>query len=218
MTKTLAFCSLKGGTGKTTLSYNILERAVNIGLKSAVVDFDPRQGSLELLEIRQKRGRSLWDGAAAEINAAGADELERLLATNDYDLVVCDLPGSENIAMLRVLRQADLIVSPVGVGALDTVGGRDLADNLETGGLKATFIANHLPAHRTWEERFHQDLTAMGLEPCPVILRQRSAYFRSVEDGYSVCEWSRTSAAAREVNNLWRWVAKQLELPSGEMV
>lgn len=171
-----------------------------------------------MLEIRQTLGRPRWDGAAAQVNAVGADELERFRAATDYDLVVCDLPSSENITMLRVLRQADLILSPVGAGLVDTVAGRDLARNLETGGLKATFIANSLPTHAAWEETVHQDLAAMGLETCPVSLRRRSAYIRSILDGYGVCEWSRHSPAAREVNDLWRWIAQRLKLPSGQLV
>lgn len=217
--KVLAFCSRKGGTGKTTLSYNTLERAGAAGLKVAVVDFDPQRGSLRLLQLRRDGGLGrMWDGCQALVNAEGADELQRLREQEAYDLMVCDLPGSDSVALLRVLRQADLVASPVGPAFMDLVSGRDLAADLEVGGLSAWFVGNSLPPHSSWERDFRDDLASMGLAGCPVALRRRAVFMRSVMRGLGVCELEPRSEAAREVDDLWRWLAGQLELPAGAPV
>lgn len=218
MTKTVAFCSLKGGTGKTTLSYNLLERALSVGLRCAVVDFDPQRGALELLRLREQYNEDggLWSGWSAQVNAAGASELAAARASGDYDLLICDLPGSDSMALLRVLREVDLVLSPVGGSFLDLASGRELSEYLEAGGLSACFIGNNLPPYAVWETDFRRDLDSMGLTGGPVALRRRTAYMRSVLDGQGVCEWERRQPAAREVIELWHWLAGELDLPAGE--
>ena len=56
----IALCSLKGGTGKTTLSYNLCERGVSAGLEVRLVDFDPQEGSLGFAYLRGRAAGRLW--------------------------------------------------------------------------------------------------------------------------------------------------------------
>ena len=211
--KVLAFCSRKGGTGKTTLSYNTLERAAASGLKTAVVDFDPQRGSLNLLRLRSEAKRlPTWAGFGALVTAEGADQLHALREQGEHDLLVCDLPGFDSVALLRALREADLVVSPVGPAFMDLVSGRDLANDMAVGGVQAWFVGNNLPPYRAWEQGFQEDLSSMDLARCPVTLRRRALFMRSVLEGAGVCEAAPGSAAAREVDALWRWLAEKLEL------
>ena len=56
----------------------------------------------------------------------------------------------------------------------------------------------------------------MGLARSPVTLRRRALFMRSVLEGAGVCEAAPGSAAAREVEELWRWLAEKPELPIPE--
>ena len=40
----VAMCSMKGGTGKTTIGFNLSERAFSSGLDVVLLDFDPPGG------------------------------------------------------------------------------------------------------------------------------------------------------------------------------
>ena len=50
---TIAFASWKGGTGKTTLAFNITELANAAGVRTLLCDFDPQATALRQHQLRQ---------------------------------------------------------------------------------------------------------------------------------------------------------------------
>ncbi len=56
----VAMCSMKGGTGKTTIAFNLAERAFAGGLRVLHLDFDPQEGSIGIADLREKSGRVCW--------------------------------------------------------------------------------------------------------------------------------------------------------------
>ena len=48
----VALCSMKGGTGKTTLAFNLAERGHSFGWRVALVDLDPQEGAFGLADLR----------------------------------------------------------------------------------------------------------------------------------------------------------------------
>ena len=126
----IALCSMKGGTGKTTLALNLAERAHASGLRVAVIDFDPQEGAISLLDLRADR-ESAWPVFASRVNVAGAKSLASMKSGGEYDLLVCDLPGSDSMALGRLLMEMDLILSPVGVSAVEIMVAANFASIVE---------------------------------------------------------------------------------------
>ena len=131
--KTVAFISYKGGTGKTTLAYNMLERAASAGYRVALCDYDPQGTALAIWQLRESdRAAGLLPAERAALTVVkdsfGPEMLERLgaLRSGAYDLVICDLPGADGFALNRLLSEMDLCLVPVSAGAAGFDGSRRL--------------------------------------------------------------------------------------------
>ncbi len=121
----VAFCSLKGGTGKTTLAYNLAERAAADGKRVSLVDFDPQEGCIGLADLRDNPPE--WSVSRGQVNKAAADAVDRMRRADEVDLLVCDLPGVDSMALGLILGEMDLILSPVGIGVSDLLAAANFA-------------------------------------------------------------------------------------------
>ena len=210
--RTLALCSFKGGTGKTTLAFNLAERAWQRGLAVALVDCDVQRGSAELMALRRLEKWPCW---SAEVSLKGAREVTALKAAGGYDLVIYDLPGSDSVALISFLREMDLILSPVSGSAQDLLSAANFWEVVEpVNGGGAVFLANNLPVGKTRREGMAENLAQLVGEVCPVYMQRRVAHSDALHQGLGVCELAGRSAAAGEVEELWQWVAGRLAIDS----
>ncbi len=206
----IALCSLKGGAGKTTLAYNLAERAGSGGLRAAVIDYDPQEGSIGLADLRRVPG---WPVLSGRVGVSGTDYLAAVKAGGEYDFLVCDLPGSDSMALGRLLMEMDLVLSPVGAGAADLMTAANFAWMVNRMALPVVFVPNNVPPGRSRGEAMLRELEALSLEVCPVMLRRRVAHLDALRAGLGVCEAFPRSAAAGEVAALWSWLCGRLGLP-----
>ncbi len=210
--KCVALCSLKGGTGKTTLVFNLAERAVSCGWKAAVVDFDPQEGSMGLMDLRDLEVRPSWPVYTKRVSVAGANELASLREAEAYDLVFCDLPGADSMALGRLLWEMDLVLSPVGVGAADLITVANFSGIVQQMKLPVVFLPNMVPPGRGRALELVRELDELEVEVCPVMLRRRVAHLDAARDGLGVCEAFPGAAASSEIRCLWTWVCRRLGL------
>ena len=203
----VALCSLKGGTGKTTLSYNLCERAAASGRVVRLVDFDPQEGSLGLAYLRVEDG---WSVEGGRVSVAGAEKLASVKAEVGDGLVVCDLPGSDSMALVRVLMEMDLVLSPVGVGAADLMVAANFASLVKGMGLPVVFVGNNLPFSANRRLEMLGELEGLGVEVCPVMVQRRVAHLDALRVGLGVCEAFPGTAACREIDDLWEWVCRRV--------
>jgi chromosome partitioning protein len=135
----LTVAGQKGGSGKSTLVRNLVIHFARDGYKVGIVDADLiQQHSSEFFADRRKEGgRDVWIGRddipglsvkawdrssplipnASIVVAPQADqdsigEIIQAMA-EVTDVVLCDLQGSANIAMLHAIHYADLVLIPV---------------------------------------------------------------------------------------------------------
>ncbi len=209
---TIALCSLKGGTGKTTLAFNLAERGCSEGLRTALVDYDPQEGSAGIADLR---GSVRWPVFSGKVGAQGAGKLQQLKDGGMYDLLVCDLPGSDSYALERFLREMDLVLSPVGVSAPDLIVAANFCWSIEGSSLPVVFVPNNIPMGRTRHDAMLAELGRFSAQVCPVTVRRRVAHLDALRLGMGVCETDPCSAAAGDVRELWEWVRTRLEAPGG---
>lgn len=204
----IAVCSLKGGTGKTMLAYNLAERGCAQGLRVMMVDFDPQEGSVGLADLRVEPG---WPVKGSRIDIAGAEELGVMKRMGEYDLVVCDLPGMDSMALGTLLMEADVVLSPVGIGASDLMGAANFAWMARQFKLPVVFVGNNVPSIEARRETMLAELDNFGVEVCPVVVRRRVAHFDALRAGLGVCEAYPKSMAASEIDELWCWLMHRLD-------
>ena len=213
MAHTIGFASFKGGTGKTTLAYAMAERGYSQGLRTLLLDFDPQETAHGVAYLREIPG---WEVRRCQVSVAGAEELSAIAGSGDYDLLVCDLPGSEGATLQRVLASMDLVLCPVGMGAPDMLVASNFAWIARRMALPVVFVGNNLSPGRRRREELIQDLEAMELPLCPVLVQSRIGHVDALKRGQSAAELAPESTAARELQDLWAWVAGKLGMaPEG---
>lgn len=213
-TATLALCSYKGGTGKTTLAYNLAERACASGLSVSLLDFDPQEGSVGLASLRGSD--TPWEVRVGQVSPMGADSLESYRRAGSADFIVCDMPGWDSMAVARLLTQADLVLSPLSTGAADLLAAANFQWMAGQMGLDAWYVPNHMPPNRSRLEALISELRSFTppASAVPVCLVQRVAHLDSTRRGLGVCEFAPNSRAANEIQALWDWTGERLSLPS----
>ena len=210
MLKSLGLASFKGGVGKTMLAYSLAERATASGLRTMVLDFDPNEGPLALATLRGD-GLSSWSTESLSLTASGLRTLERYLVSEDHDFLICDLPGGDSTLFLRVLGSLDMVLSPLGAGVSDLFVATEFAATLQRFKLPGWFVGNALPHGRARRLGFAEELQSYDMNICPVQVVNRVAHVDAARRGLSACEWEPGGQAAVEIDELWCWVAEQLD-------
>ena len=57
------------------------------------------------------------------------------------------------------------------------------------------------------------DLEAMDLPVCPVLVQSRVFHLDAMSRGQSAADWALERAAAKELQDLWQWAARELGMP-----
>ena len=124
----------KGGTGKSTVAFNLVVGLLRAGKSVGCIDLDPRQATL----ARQVENRRAFAGrtgtALPEPEVEIADGPEALDGALDalsgrHDAVVVDTPGRPDPAAQRAHARADVLITPVNDSHVDL----DLIGRLDSG-------------------------------------------------------------------------------------
>src|SRR6516164_1310059 len=105
--RTIAFVTLKGGSGKSTIASSLAVAAQEMKEEVCVIDMDP-QGSL----ANWAKTRAARD---IDVIASGAAHLPALLASLErkgVTLAILDTPGAEGAASSAAMRAANLNIVP----------------------------------------------------------------------------------------------------------
>ena len=191
------------------MAFNLAERAIAAGRKTVLIDYDPQEGSLGLLYLRGDHG---WTARAGRVSIASSDELAGMKARGDFEVIICDLPGADSMALAGLLRNMDLIISPVGLGASDLLTAANFRSLARQFDLPVVFLLNNVPIYRSRREELQRELDKLGVEVCPLTVQRRVAHLDALRDGLGVCEFLPESKAALEIDHLWSWVQARVGL------
>lgn len=209
--KVIVLASLKGGSGKTTLSGHLAVEAERAGAGPvALIDMDP-QGSLSDW-WNARKGES---PRFAKVGSQGLDEVLQRLRGSGVNLAIIDTPAAITQTISEGVAQADLVLVPTRPSPHDlrAVGATvDIADHHRK---PLVFVINAATARARITGESAVALSQHGTV-APVMLHQRVEFAASMVDGHAVGEITPASMSAREVRDLWAYVQDRLQRLSGE--
>ncbi|MES9913394.1 MAG: ParA family protein [Candidatus Sedimenticola sp. 4PFRAG1] len=104
----------KGGCGKTTIAVNLSLYFAEQGVKTALLDFDPQQSSLNWLDKIAKNSSLPLQGIDAASSKKGLTRSFQLNPEAGTQLLIIDTPAAfDNMRYSEFLSRADSIIVPV---------------------------------------------------------------------------------------------------------
>ncbi len=197
--------SLKGGSGKSTTSFNLAVWLMTQNFKTAIFDLDPQQTLVDAAYFRSE------DGFDPELKPISPDEIEgdipqTLVAANrKHEEVLVDIGNSDMDAVREAYQVADRIIVPVLPSQSDVWSLQRFLKFLKTiktkRGQKVICFINRADTHYAVFETVE---TIEVLKELPNIsfvkpmLGQRTGFRRSFSEGLGVFEMDPRSKAAAE--------------------
>src|SRR5690606_36708884 len=136
---TVAFCTQKGGTGKTTIATALADAAHLAGKKSALLDLDPQTNAVDWFDRREGDGPDVASIQPGAIRRS-LDAYRGL----GMDWVFIDTPGKMDSASTEAAKYADMVLIPpqAQIFAIDTFD--PLMRLLDMAGNRPAFVVFNL--------------------------------------------------------------------------
>ena len=121
---TLAFAQVKGGSGKTTSICALAPSFRAAGLTVCIIDADPQQSATRWFRRYAghvgEAGSLTANGVTLRPDVGEASIVDAIdSAAAESDIVLVDLQGSANQAMIYAISRADLVIVPCQPGEFD---------------------------------------------------------------------------------------------------
>ena len=196
--------NLKGGSGKSTLTFNLGVWLASRSVTVVTYDLDPQRTLSDVAEVRREEGY-LPALKVHQVNAVNPQQLTALAGE-----VLVDVGAANLSAMQEAIGVADRVVIPVPPSQADVWATqrflrivRDSVD--EPSALTVLTFVNRADTHRAVRESDETE-EALGMLGGMQLLSQRlcnrTIYRRSLSEGLTVFEMSPRSKAAVEFGAL----------------
>ena len=197
--------NLKGGSGKSTVTFNLGLWLQMKGQPVVAYDLDPQQTLSDVAEVRREEGYT----PPLQVNQPRDSLLDDMKYHPQQTQVLVDVGASNMDAMKQALSIASRIIIPVPPSQPDVWATQrflNIVSELETNNKpEMRVFVNRADTHRAIKE---SDETEEILEQLPGVklipqrLYQRTVYRRSLSEGMSIFEISKRSKAVDEFNRL----------------
>jgi len=195
--------SLKGGSGKSTVTFNLAIWLKLAGSAVAVVDADPQATLSDVLMVRAE------EGYQPTVPRLKVDALKSPEALGEYEQVLIDVGTASMDHLKQAIAVADRILVPVPPSQADIWSTqrflRFVAANAGDRDIEVLGFINRADTHHAIRE---SDEAAAALISLPGIrylkprLAQRTVYRRSFSEGLAVFEQQPRGKGAAEWNAL----------------
>ena len=201
--------NLKGGSGKSTVAFNLAVWLEKNGQHVVGYDLDPQCTFSDLGMLRKEIGNK----PDLEIHPVRAVLKEQLLSHDGAEVII-DVGAANMAAMKEAMTAADRILIPVPPSQADVWAtqrflhliGPDLEANRVNGSQKTLAFVNRADTNKSIRET-HETESALKMLPgidvvLPHRLRMRTSFRRSLSEGLTVFEMWPRGKAAEELRTL----------------
>lgn len=194
--------NLKGGTGKSTVAFNLsLWVATNRNAYVSVYDLDPQATLTDAFEIRTE------DGYVPAMSPK--NKISGITKEAEHTEVIIDIGMSDTTAMEKALVHSDRVIVPIAPSQADVWSTQrflKLIDKARKGkSVEILGFMNRSDTHhgvRETDEAFAAMKTLSGIKMLDCKLYQRTIYRRSFSEGLAVFELDQRSKAKEELDAL----------------
>jgi chromosome partitioning protein len=205
--KTVAIVSRKGGAGKTTLAVHLAVAASIKGKEVAIVDLDPQASAAGWGD-----SRTADTPAVVSAQAARLPKVLETAALAGADLAIIDTAPHSETAAVAAIRAADLILIPCRPAILDLRAISDTIDLVNLAKKTATVVLNAVPPRGSLADEAVEAIASYGVTVAPIKVGQRAAFVHSLTTGLTAQEYEPEGKAAEEIQQLYKWMCKQLKM------
>jgi chromosome partitioning protein len=194
--------SLKGGSGKSTVAFNLAVWLAMADLKVLLIDADPQATLSDVADVRRE------EGYRPELRVAGTSALEAT-QMDAVDETLIDVGTADMETMRRALALCDRVVVPVPPSQADIwstqryirmIGSVDRAQPAEVLGFINRGDTHH--AVRETSEAAAALVSLPGIKFLKPRLSQRTVFRRSFSEGLAIFELDHRGKGAREFYSL----------------
>lgn len=196
----------KGGPGKTTCVLNLAVGYKLKGKKVLVVDADMRQ-----------RTAGKWPRPAFVTNPAvhicdPRDLIEKLAGwVNDYDVILIDMPGRDELSLGSILQVADILIAPSKPSRQDLPELEQGIPMADAHGVPHIVVFNEATREWTGElEGFSEEFSQFG-PFLPVAMKSLVGYRRAYAHGAGVLEYRCAEEAKENFDRVFRALSGLIE-------
>jgi len=209
----IVVASQKGGVGKTTLSSHLAVEAERAGTTPVMlIDGDPQGNLSEWWEVREAETPTMVKCVFEKL-AAALDEAKEL----GFKLAIIDTPPQATALISSIVGVADLVLIPTRASPHDLRAIGRTIDIAEHAKRPMVFIVNAATRNARISADTAVLLSQHGTVAQPII-HQSVAFATSALDGRTVGELDPSSTAAKEISELWIYVAERLrKIKAGDL-
>lgn len=198
--------NLKGGTGKSTVAFNLAVWLAHDKAGVMAFDLDPQCTLVDVCEVREEDGFEPVVEVSTDL-----DLLEELAADKKYKTpIVVDMSASNMPSMERAIELADRVLIPVQPSQADiwsTQRFLKIVKNAMNKTKKPEILGfiNRADTHigvRETDEAEQALQMLQGIKAMDIRLYQRTAYRRSFSEGLGVFELDPMGKASKEMKKL----------------
>lgn len=207
--KIVAILSQKGGAGKTTIALNLSVAASLNKKKSVIIDIDPQTSITQWGDSRNKENPTVISVPASRLS-----NTLNVCLNNKVDFVFVDTAPHAEQSSLIAARQADLVIIPCKPSVIDIRAIQSTIDICKIAEVKYFIVLNQVLPRSNLTHDTLKALKALQIPTAPVNIGQRISYINSVTQGQGVMEFDPRGKSYQEINNLYKFVVKQVKSKS----
>jgi chromosome partitioning protein len=198
--------NLKGGTGKSTVAFNLAVWLAYDKTGVMAFDLDPQCTLVDVCEVREEDGYEPVFKVSTNLS-----ELEEMASDNKRKRpIIVDMSASNMLAMETAISLADRILIPVQPSQADIwstqrflkIVNKNLNKNRKTEVLGFINRADTHVGVRETDEAEQALQMLQGIKAMDIRLYQRTAYRRSFSEGLGVFELDPMGKASKEMKKL----------------
>ncbi len=197
--------NLKGGTGKSTVAFNLAVWLAHDKAGVKAFDLDPQCTLVDVNEVRTEDGYEPSFEVStdlAELEAMAKDKKRK-------QSIIVDMSATNMFAMEKAISLADRILIPVQPSQADIWSTQRFLkivnNNINNKKTEVLGFLNRADTHigvRETDEAEQALQMMQGIKPLGVRLHQRTAYRRSFSEGLGVFELDPMGKASKEMKKL----------------